>query len=93
MLEIKCPYSREITGIVPQMYWKQVQGQLEVCDLEVCDFLECKITQYDSQEQFYEDGDEFTTEGGLEKGAILVYSDSNNNYYYILKFVKKLLCN
>lgn len=83
MLEIKCPYSREITGVVPQMYWKQVQGQLEVCDLEVCDFLECKITQYDSQEQFYEDGDEFTTEGGLEKGAILVYSDSNNNYYYI----------
>lgn len=83
MLEIKCPYSRKITGIVPEMYWKQVQGQLEVCDLEVCDFLECKITQYDSQEQFYEDGDELSTEEGLEKGAILVYSDLNNNYYYI----------
>lgn len=83
MLEIKCPYSRQITGIVPEMYWKQVQGQLEVCDLEVCDFLECKITQYDSQEQFYEDGDEFSTEEGLEKGAIVVYSDLNNNNYYI----------
>lgn len=83
MLEIKCPYSREITGIVPEMYWKQVQGQLEVCDLEVCDFLECKITEYQSQQEFYEDGDERTTHDGMEKGAIVVYSDLNNNYYYI----------
>ena len=83
MLEIKCPYSREITGIVPEMYWKQVQGQLEVCDFEVCDFLECKITEYQNQEEFYEDGDEITTNNGMEKGAILVYSDLNNNYYYI----------
>ena len=83
MLEIKCPYSREINGIVPEMYWKQVQGQLEVCNLEVCDFLECKITEYQCQEDFFLDGDEITTEQGLEKGAIIVYSDSDNNYFYI----------
>lgn len=83
MLEIKCPYSRTITGIVPEMYWKQVQGQLEVCDLEVCDFLECKITEYENQQEFYKDGDDFTTNDGLEKGAIIVYSDVNNTIFYI----------
>lgn len=83
MLEIKCPYSREITGIVPEMYWKQVQGQLEVCDFEVCDFLECKILEYQNQQEFYEDGGEFTTNDGMEKGAILVYTDSSNNNNYI----------
>lgn len=83
MLEIKCPYSRQINGVVPEMYWKQVQGQLEVCDLEVCDFLECKITEYDTMDSFYQDGDDLSTADGLEKGAIIVYSDLNNNYSYI----------
>lgn len=83
MLEIKCPYSRIINGIVPDMYWKQVQGQLEVCNLEFCDFLECKITEYNTQEDFYNDGDEFLTKNKLEKGAIIVYTDNNNNYKYM----------
>ncbi len=82
MLEIKCPYSRLINGIVPEMYWKQVQGQLEVCNLEFCDFLECKITEYDSEDQFYQDGDEFLTKNNMEKGAIIVYTDNQNNYKY-----------
>lgn len=38
MLEIKCPTSRKITGIPPRYYWCQVQGQLEVCELDRCDF-------------------------------------------------------
>ena len=33
MLEIKCPKSRPITGIIPPVYFGQVQGQLEVCKL------------------------------------------------------------
>ena len=41
MLEIKCPYSRVINGIVPDNYEVQMQIQLEVCDLEICDF--CKL--------------------------------------------------
>ncbi len=82
MLEIKCPYSRVINGIVPEMYWKQVQGQLEVCNLEFCDFLECKIVQYDGEDEFYLDGDEYLTNEQMEKGAIVVYSDQNNNFKY-----------
>ena len=45
MLEIKCPYRRKITGIPPFYYWVQVQLQLEVCNLEYCDFLECIFDQ------------------------------------------------
>jgi len=55
MLEIKCPYSRKITGIVPRHYWMQVQAQLEVCDLSYCDFLECKITEYSGIDEYLED--------------------------------------
>lgn len=82
MLEIKCPYSRTINGIVPEMYWKQVQGQLEVCNLEFCDFLECKIVQYEGEDDFYQDGDEYLTNDQMEKGAIVVYSNRDNNFKY-----------
>lgn len=40
MLEIKCPQLRKITGKVPEYYWSQVQVQLEVCNLDQCDFAE-----------------------------------------------------
>lgn len=53
MLEIKCPPKREITGIPPYYYWIQMQGQLEVCDLEKCDFLECKITEFEKEDDFW----------------------------------------
>jgi len=47
MVEIKCPPGRAITGVIPRYYWAQVQGQLEICDLERCDFLECKLEEFD----------------------------------------------
>ena len=78
MLEIKCPYTRVITGKIPEMYWKQVQGQLEVCDLEVCDFLECKFEEYSNEDEFYQDGDEYKTSLGNEKGIIIVFSNKEN---------------
>ena len=46
MLEIKCPPKRVFTREVPKHYWMQMQGQLEVCDLEECDFLQVKIEEY-----------------------------------------------
>jgi putative phage-type endonuclease len=52
MLEIKCPKSRKLNGFVPEYYSAQVQGQLEVCDLEYCDFLECNIGEV-SKEEFF----------------------------------------
>jgi putative phage-type endonuclease len=55
MLEIKCPWRRTITGKVPDYYWIQIQGQLEVCNLEYCDFMECKITEYDGINEYIND--------------------------------------
>jgi len=62
MLEIKCPYSRkiklegEIDGdICPHYYYCQVQQQLECCDLEYCDFLQCSIKEYLSKEEMLDD--------------------------------------
>jgi putative phage-type endonuclease len=50
MLEIKCPTSREIIeGHVPDMYWKQIQGQLEACKLWECDYFECQIIECDKE--------------------------------------------
>lgn len=43
MLEIKCPYSRPIYEIPPVYYWYQIQVQLEVADLNRCDYVECEI--------------------------------------------------
>ena len=38
---------RVINGIIPDNYEVQMQIQLEVCDLEVCDFCEIRICSYD----------------------------------------------
>ena len=84
MLEIKCPGSREITGFCPEYYYAQVQGQLEVCDLELCDFVECKIADYESKEDYFNDFllDEegvcnYTySKSGLEKGIVIEAFDS-----------------
>jgi len=45
MLEIKCPFKRKITGVPPMYYWIQMQMQLEVCKLDICDYLECTFDQ------------------------------------------------
>ena len=54
MLEIKCPPRRVICGTPTDYYWAQMQGQLEVCDLERCDFLECKLVEFNSSDEYME---------------------------------------
>ena len=82
MLEIKCPTTREIktTGeikgnICPIYYWDQVQLQLECCDLDDCDFWQCKISEYDSRKEFIDDTDPnepFRSKStGYEKGCVI----------------------
>ena len=62
MLEIKCPYSRKIKlkgkidgEICPHYYWCQVQQQLKCCALEKCDFWQCSLIEYASEEQLLND--------------------------------------
>ena len=83
MLEIKCPPKRVFTHEVPNHYWMQMQGQLEVCDLEECDFLQVKIEEYfdvndyesdiliDPETQMIVDG---KTGDNLPKGLMIAYS-------------------
>ena len=53
MLEIKCPKSRKIDESAPPLYyWVQTQIQLEVCDLDYCDFLECEIEEVQNEQEF-----------------------------------------
>lgn len=55
MIEIKCPFRRKITGIPPFYYWIQVQLQLEVCDLDYCDFVEYEFTEFKTEDEFMDD--------------------------------------
>ena len=77
MLEIKCPSSRKITGTPPSYYWCQVQGQLEVCELDRCDFLECKFVEYGDENQYFENNCD------NEKGVIAeFYRKSSKTFLY-----------
>ena len=55
LIEIKVPFTRELTGEVLTEYFVQMQTQMEVCDLDVCDFLECKITEYLNKHHYDQD--------------------------------------
>ena len=62
MLEIKCPYRRQITGEVPLQYFYQIQGQLEVCGLQECDYLEVGFVEM-SRLEFYESPTRYENHG------------------------------
>jgi putative phage-type endonuclease len=99
MLEIKNVVSREITGIPKKEYWVQMQLQMEVCDLDECDFLETKFTEYpdyfsyvsDTLNEYYED------EEGIEclnlslskdnkmKGSIIYFHTKEGKPFYVYK--------
>jgi hypothetical protein len=57
MLEIKNIVNREITGVPKEEYWIQTQIQMEVCDLDECDFMETRFLEYPTVDAFYEDVD------------------------------------
>ena len=85
MIEIKCPYSRIITGKPKPIYWVQMQGQMEVADLDYCDFVECTITEYENEEKYYMDGDDIKTNNNLEKGILINAFDNiadKDKYFY-----------
>ena len=62
MLEIKCPITRAISTkgkicgtICPFYYYCQIQQQLLCCDLDKCDFWQCKLLEYESREEYLND--------------------------------------
>jgi hypothetical protein len=81
-VEIKNPFSREINGNPKEEYWVQCQLQMDVCDLEWCDFLETKFVEYDSEEAFHEDGTFLRTKEGNFKGVFLQVYEEKLGYVY-----------
>ena len=100
MLEIKNIVNREIDGIPKKEYWIQTQLQMKVCDLDECDFLETRFTEYLDQSAFKEDvnSDEiYEDDDGLEfvnlclskdmkhKGIIIYFHTKEGKPHYVYK--------
>jgi len=73
MVEIKNIFNREITGSPKEEYWIQTQIQMEVCDLDECDFVETRFKEYECEAEYIADtnGVSGYTSSGNEKGRIL----------------------
>lgn len=80
MIEIKNIVNREITGIPIDAYWIQIQLQLEVCNLNECDFFETRIMEYNNEEEFINSID-------LYKGVILYFIKKNSIYSPIYEYM------
>lgn len=52
MIEIKNIVNREITGIPLEAYWVQMQIQMEVCDLDLCNFIETRFKECETIEEW-----------------------------------------
>ena len=99
MLEIKNIVNREIDGIPKKEYWIQMQLQMEVCDLDECDFLETKFIEYidynsyleDTYEELFEDeeGNEFKniclSKDDKMKGEIIYFHTKEGKPFYVYK--------
>jgi hypothetical protein len=68
MIEVKNIVNREITGIPLESYWIQMQLQMEVCDLDECDFIETRFKQYDNLNEM-----PFNETDTRKKGIILYF--------------------
>lgn len=81
MLEIKNIVNRKITGIPKEEYWIQMQLQMETCNLNECDFLETRFCEYETEEEFNNDGTFNKSADGKQKGVIIYYIVDGNPYY------------
>lgn len=98
MLEIKCPITRKINtkgkikgDIVPAYYYTQVILQLECCDLDECDFWQCRISEYSNIEEFYNDDviDAIHSENQLREQKIDTIIKKNPNKIIINPLLRK----
>jgi hypothetical protein len=83
MLEIKCPYSRKIVdGVIPEKYKMQIQGQLAVCKLKECDYIECIFKTIESEEEYLALENEGAVELNHGHGLIAEFYNSKGEYMY-----------
>lgn len=79
MLEIKNVVSRDINGIPKKEYWVQMQLQMEVCNLDECDFLETKFTEYTDYNTYKNDKND------KMKGIIIYFHTKDGKPFYVYK--------
>jgi hypothetical protein len=77
LVEIKCPYSRKIGGDIPFDYWVQMQIQMEVADIDECEYIEVEILSKRANQETPLD-----LSGCKYKGAILLWSHEEKGYDY-----------
>lgn len=88
MLEVKNIVNRDITGIPKMEYWIQMQVQMEVCELNECDFLETRFKEYETEDDFYNDGNTFQkTKDNNYKGIILYFVKDGEALYEYAPFM------
>ena len=78
-LEIKNIVNREITGIPKKEYWVQMQLQMEVCDLDECDFLETKFVEYEDYQAYLNDVTDKL------KGFMMYFTTKDAKPFYVYK--------
>jgi putative phage-type endonuclease len=81
MLEIKNPVSRNITGVPKKEYWVQMQLQMEVCDLDECDFFETKFVEYPDRESYETD----LQLNSNHKGVIIQFYTKEGIPFYVYR--------
>lgn len=82
MLEIKNIVNREINGIPKKEYWIQTQLQMEVCNLDECDFLETQFKEYETHSDYIND---VLLSESVFKGFFMYFSGKNGKPLYIYK--------
>jgi hypothetical protein len=80
LVEIKCPVTREIDGTIPKDYYSQMQMQLHVTQLKLCDYVEAQFSsKYNNIHE--------KIGPGLYNGfiALVRYAEmkGDNEFYYI----------
>ncbi len=86
MLEVKNIVNRDITGIPKLEYWIQMQLQMEVCELDECDFLETRFKEYENAKDFYNDGTFQQRESGMPKGIVMFFNNGGVPLYEYMPY-------
>ena len=87
LVEIKCPYSREVGKKVPFEYWCQMQIQMEVTNLNECEYVEVEIASKSPKNPIiiFNESDIVNTMYLLQKDELYVYSYSEEGRDNLLK--------
>ena len=79
LVEIKCPFSRSIGKGVPRDYWIQMQIQMEVTNLEECEYVEVEIL---SKKPLKKEEENTKEQGCIKEQGELYLLENNDKLVY-----------